>query len=91
MSRICGLLIFSLIIGTFSGVVLTDNRPTWPEVFDVPFGLSVEGNVSGGNAPIVNCSSHFYYNFNLKAQLITYATACLPGVLPVCIYMFSAA
>lgn len=58
-------------------------KPEWPDKFDVAFGLSAEGNVTGGNAPIVNSTSHFWYDYGQKAQLIVYPDTCLPGVLPV--------
>eukprot|EP01119_Soliformovum_irregulare_P000640 TRINITY_DN1045_c0_g1_i1.p1 TRINITY_DN1045_c0_g1~~TRINITY_DN1045_c0_g1_i1.p1 ORF type:complete len:227 (-),score=40.90 TRINITY_DN1045_c0_g1_i1:99-758(-) len=53
-------------------------KPIWPGVFDVPFGLSVPAAVTQGN-PIVNSSSHFYYNWDqYQATLITYAENCIP-------------
>ncbi|KJE89608.1 hypothetical protein CAOG_01043 [Capsaspora owczarzaki ATCC 30864] len=48
-------------------------KPIWPIQFDVPFGL----NWVGGTL-INNASSHFYYNFDLEAQVIQYDTHCFP-------------
>lgn len=77
----------SVVVFLVSLVVLVASqgpiKPEWPDKFDVPFGLSVEGNVTGGNAPIVNSTSHFWYDYGQKAQLIVYPDTCLPGVLPV--------
>jgi len=53
-------------------------KPVWPIQFDVTFGLNSPAGDSLPS-PIVNASSHFYYNWDLKASLITYES-CLPGV-----------
>lgn len=56
-------------------------KPVWPRQFDVQFGLSVVE--SPLNGPIVNVTSHFYYDFNVQASLVTYPELCLPGLIPV--------
>ncbi|ELR19555.1 uncharacterized protein ACA1_270300 [Acanthamoeba castellanii str. Neff] len=55
-------------------------KPVWPRQFDVQFGLSVVE--SPLNGPIVNVTSHFYYDFNVQASLVTYPELCLPGLIP---------
>jgi len=50
----------------------TPTKPSWPLQFDAPFGLTT---------PLYkNQSSHFYYNWDINATLISYPTECLPGV-----------
>ncbi len=78
-------LVFGLIVVLLACVAVAaaavPRKPVWPRQFDVQFGLSVVE--SPINPPIVNATSHFYYDFNVQASLITYPDLCLPGLIPV--------
>jgi len=51
------------------------NKPVWPTEFDAPFQL-FDLTVP---TPIVNQTSHFYYNFDqYEAQRISYPQQCVP-------------
>jgi len=76
--------LFGLVL-TFLSVVCVSSfekrepeKPVWPIQFDAPFGMSTPK----ANPPIVNTSSHFYYNWDIKASTIVYHERCLPGLWP---------
>eukprot|EP01127_Copromyxa_protea_P005845 TRINITY_DN1568_c0_g1_i1.p1 TRINITY_DN1568_c0_g1~~TRINITY_DN1568_c0_g1_i1.p1 ORF type:complete len:220 (-),score=53.29 TRINITY_DN1568_c0_g1_i1:41-700(-) len=48
------------------------SKPHWGAQFDAAFGLYSPVN------NFINFTSHFYYNWDLKATLITYPERCLP-------------
>jgi len=52
-------------------------KPTWPVEFDSPFGLT---NLFP-KSPILNVTSHFYYNWDqYQSQVIDYPNRCIPGL-----------
>lgn len=56
-------------------VALANAQPeksVWPIQFDTPFGLNTVV------PPIHNATSHFYYNWDIQAQLIDYVDHCFP-------------
>jgi len=62
-------------------VFCVPNKPLWPLEFDAPFGVNVPAIPEVNPTPIVNGSSHFYFEYkSMQASLITYLDGCLPGI-----------
>eukprot|EP01123_Difflugia_compressa_P014902 TRINITY_DN8120_c0_g1_i1.p1 TRINITY_DN8120_c0_g1~~TRINITY_DN8120_c0_g1_i1.p1 ORF type:complete len:218 (-),score=37.89 TRINITY_DN8120_c0_g1_i1:8-661(-) len=53
-------------------------KPVWPLAFDVSFGLTVTASPPTFPKPLVNVTSHFYYDFNIQASVIDYPVRCIP-------------
>jgi len=65
-------MLFSLCYGQ------TPTKPIWPLTFDCTFGLTIPLIPGVTTSPLVNISSHFYYDFTKQASLIDYPTNCIP-------------
>ena len=70
------------------------SKPEWPNQWDSPFGLNIHNLLY----KITNRSSHFYYNWDIKATRIAYPNGCIPYLTekpcdlifnPVGVYMLS--
>jgi len=62
-----------------SSALAQPTKPMWPVEFDSPFGLTNLGPLS----PLLNVTSHFYYNWDqLQSQVIDYPVRCIPGLEP---------
>src|SRR4051812_32095836 len=58
MRAIVYIVALAVAVSAFNG----ERKPSWPEQFDIPFGLSI---LAHGAIPAVgNASSHMYYNWN---------------------------
>jgi hypothetical protein len=66
-----------LFIVALALVVADPSKPSWPEEFDAPFGMSCY-------IPFIshtNASAHFYYKWtDIQATLVDYETNCIPFV-----------
>lgn len=82
MTRIAAFFILCTSASTFA-VGDVPKKPLWPVQFDAPFGLNVPHIPVVLPNPIVNGTSHFYYNWDqAQGSLIVYTDVCLPGLFP---------
>jgi len=53
-------------------------KPQWPPIFNVKFGVYALAGMGGANPALINVSSNFWYDWTRIATLIEYPVQCIP-------------